>query len=122
MTATLTLTDDIYSTNTSDGNKTLYFNISLTNPYTAGGEIITVSSYFPNKVHGGQILMVNPSVAVANAGLASHSTFRGTNTSTTSVALQFFNVSLGGATAGNFVDNTVANLSNTTVYGVLYGR
>jgi hypothetical protein len=122
MTLSITLTDDTYSANGSDGRKRIYATGSLTNPYSTGGETITTSTYFGNVFDGGVVTMINPSVSILNAGIAQTGKFRGTNASTTSAVLQFFNVSLGGSTAGTFVDNTVANLSSTTVYLEMIGR
>lgn len=123
MTTTLTLTDDNISANGADGRKRIYATISLTNPYSTGGEVITTSTYFPNKPDGGVVTMINPSVSIDNTGIASTGTFRGTNTSTTSLLLQFFNAGLTAtAKAGLFVDNTVANLSGTTIFVELIGR
>ena len=122
MTAIVTLTDDTYSANGSDGRKRIYATVSLVNPYTASGEAITTSTYFPNKFDGGTITMVNPSVTLVNAGVVSTGKFRGDNSSTTSAVLQFFSISLGGSTAGTFVDNTTTNLSNTTIFVEMIGR
>ena len=117
MTATLTIIDDTYSANGADGRKRIFATISLTNPYTAGGESITTSTYFKTKVLGGSVTMVNPSVSAANAGIARTGTFRGDTTSTSTLLLQFWNTGLSAtANAGMFVDNTVANLSGTTIY------
>lgn len=116
MTLTLTIIDDKYSANDATGRKTLYFTGSFTNPYTAGGEIITVSSYFPNKWLGGAVESVDFNCSDANTGVARTGTFLGDANSTSVVALQLFNAGLSGtASAGLFVDNTVANLSGTTV-------
>ena len=115
MTATFTIIDDTYSANEASGKKRIFGTVSLTNPYTAGGEAITVSSYFKTKFLGGHVTMVQQSVAIANAGIAATGKFRGDTSSTTTAVLQFFNAGLSGtAQAGLFVDNTVANLSNTT--------
>ncbi len=123
MTATVTLTDDTYSANGADGRKRIYAAISLTNPYTAGGETITTSTYFPNRFDGGNVTMINPSVTADLAGIAASGVFRGTTASTTSALFQMFNGALpGAATIGRWVDNTVANLSNTTVYVEMIGR
>lgn len=120
MTAVLTLTDDTYSANSGDGRKRLYGSISLTNPYSTGGELFSSLTYFNNKLDGGRVIMVNPSVAVNSAGIASTGILRGDNNSTTSFLLQFFNTIT--TQAGSFVDNTTANLSNTTVFVELIGR
>ncbi len=124
MTALVTLTDDTYSSNGSDGRKRIYATVSLTQPYTANGEVITTSTYFPNKFDGGKVLMVNPSVALLNAGVAHTGTFRGDNSSTTSAVLQFYSISLGGSTAGTFVDNTTtgSTYSGTTIFVEMIGR
>lgn len=126
MTALLTLTDDVYSANNGDGRKRLYGNVSLTNPYTAGGETISFSTYFSGgvaKFDGGVITMINPSVSATNAGIASTGKFRGDNSSTGSAVLQLWNTGLTGtANAGLLVDNTVANLSSTTFFVELIGR
>jgi hypothetical protein len=68
--------------------------------------------------------MVNPSVALITAGMAQTGVFRGDNSSTTSAVLQFFSVSLGGSTAGTFVDNTTTGTgySATTVFVEMIGR
>lgn len=122
MTATFTLVDGAYSEQASAGRKKLFGSVSLTNPYTAGGESITVSTYFNRTFLGGHITMVNPSVSAANAGIAETGVFRGDTSSITTAVLQFFNGGLSGtANAGLQVDNTVANLSNTTVFVELNG-
>jgi hypothetical protein len=119
MTALLTLTDDTYSANSGDSRKRIYATVSLTNPYTAGGELIA-STLFANKLDGGRVIMVNPSVAVNSAGIASTGILRGDNASVTGFVLQFFNP-ITTQIAG-FVDNTVANLSNVTCFVELIGR
>lgn len=116
MTATFTILDDTYSANSADGKKRIWGTVSLTNPYTAGGESITVSSYFKKEFLGGNVTLINPSVSAANAGIAQTGRFRGDTSSTTTAVLQFWNTGLTGtANAGLFVDNTTANLSNTTI-------
>lgn len=120
MTALLTLTDDNYSTGAIDGRKRLYATVSLTNPYSTGGESLTMSTYFSSKLDGGRVIMVNPSVAVNSAGIASTGIFRGDNNSVTTAVLQFFNTIT--TQSGAFVDNTVANLSNVTVFVEIIGR
>lgn len=122
MTTIVTLTDDRYSANGADGRQRIYASVSLVNPYTASGELITTSTYFPNKFDGGKVLMVNPSVSLLNAGVAHTGTFRGDNSSTTNAVLQFFSISLGGSTAGTFVDNTTTSYSNTTIFIEMVGR
>ncbi len=119
MTALLTLTDDIYSANGSDGRKRLYATLSLTNPYTATGEVIT-QAYFPNILDGARTIMVNPWVAVNSAGIASTGIARGTNASTSAFIFQFFN-SITTQIAG-FVDNTLANLNQVTCFIEMIGR
>ncbi len=115
MSIATTIIDDVYSGNADDGRKRLFYNVSLTNPYTAAGERITVSSIFPNKFLGGSLMSINQQVTAANAGIASTATFIGDASSTSVVLLQLFNAGLSGtASAGLFVDNTVANLSGTT--------
>ena len=42
MTALLTLTDDTYSANSGDGRKRVYGSVSLTTPYSSGGDVIRV--------------------------------------------------------------------------------
>lgn len=122
MTTTLTIIDDQYSANGIDGRKRLNFLISCTNPYSTGGEIITVSSYFPNKFLGGRVTMVNPSVTVDLTGIAASGTFRATTASTTTVLLQLLNTGLPvTAAVGRWVDNTVANISTTSFYAELVG-
>ena len=117
MTLTLSIIDDTYSANdVAGGVKNVRFTASFTNPYTTGGETITTSTYFPAKFLGGGVESVNASVTTANAGIARTATFRGDTASTSIAVLQLFNAGLSGtASAGGFVDNTVANLSNTTV-------
>lgn len=115
MSITATLIDDKYSANDAAGRKTLYFTVSLTNPYTAGGESITVSSYFPNKVLGGNVTMVNPSVSIDAVGGLRNGVVRGDTSSTTTVVLQLLGCGLAGTSkVGLWVDNTVANVSNQT--------
>jgi hypothetical protein len=123
MTATATLIDGQYNQGQSDGNKSLLFSVSITNPYSTGGELVSISGYFPKQFRGGHRAMVNPSVTTANAGVASTATIRGDTSSTASIGLQFWNAGLSGtASAGLFVDNTVANLSGTTLHMMLSGN
>ncbi len=115
MTTTLALIDDTFSSNESSGRKTIYASVSCTNPYTAAGELITVSTYFKSKFLGGNVVMVQPSVAIAAAGVAATAKFRGDTSSFTSAVIQLFNAGLSAtAQAGLFVDSTVANISGTT--------
>lgn len=116
MTLTLTIIDDTYSRNGADGVKRVQFTGSFTNPYTAGGESVTTSTYFGTKFLGGTVLAVEPSVGIDNTGIAMTGRFRSDTSSTTTAVLQLFNAGLSGtAKAGLFVDNTVANISNTTI-------
>jgi hypothetical protein len=116
MTTILTAIDSTYSSNDSAGRKSMYFTVSLVNPYSAAGEVLTVSSYFPHKFLGGTVTMIHQPVTIALAGVLATGKFRGDTTSTTVAILQFFNAGLSGtANAGLFVDNTTANLSTGTV-------
>lgn len=127
MSLTLTAIDDRYQANQGD-TKRMWFTGSLTNPYTANGESVGVNTYFPKQFLGGKVTAVNPSVTAANAGIASTGTFRADTASVASSAalapvLQFFQTGLTGtASAGGFVDNTTANLSNTTFICYMEGR
>lgn len=122
MTTTNTIIDDQYSCNDTTGRKRVNYLVSLTNPYSAGGESITISTLFPNKFLGGRVTMVNPSVSIDNTGIAASGVFRATTSSTSTVLLQFLNAGLTAtAKAGLFVDNTVANLSNTSLYVEMVG-
>jgi len=122
MTATFTIIDDQYSANEGTVHKHVFGTVSLTNPYTAGGESITVSDYFKTKVKGGDVTLVNPSVTIDNAGIAATGKFRGDTSSVTTLVLQFYNNGLTGTSkAGLYVDNTVANLSSTTVVVEMWG-
>jgi hypothetical protein len=116
MSVLVTILDDTYSANGADGRKRIFASVSLTNPYTANGESITTSTYFKTKFLGGHVTSVSAAVTAANAGIAQTGTFRGDQNSTTAAVLfQMFNAGLPvTANAGLFVDNTVANLSNTT--------
>lgn len=123
MTATVTLIDNQYGdSNDATGKKRIFATVSLTNPYTSGGDSITVSSYFKTKFLAGYVGAVNPSVTAANAGIAHTGLIRADTSSTTTVVLQFWNTGLTGtANAGLFVDNTTANLSDTTLQVELVG-
>lgn len=115
MSVTFTIIDDSGSSNNADGKKRVYGTLSFTNPYTPNGELLTVSSYFPNKFLGGNVMAVGQSVTIANAGLVALAKFRGDTTSTTTAVIQLFNTGLSAtANAGLLVDNTVANISNIT--------
>lgn len=125
MTTALTLIDGRYSPGLTDGNRQLLFSVSVTNPYTTGGEALDLSTapYFPNQFRGGWVTIINPSVTAANAGVARTMTLRGDTSSTAAPKMQFWNAGLSGtASAGLFVDNTVANLSGTTFYMKLEGN
>lgn len=128
MTLTLTVIDDQYASNGGDGVKSLRLTGSFTNPYTAGGESVTLSSYFhatagsTSKFLGGRVMAVNPSVSIDLAGVLATGVFRGDTSSTTTAVLQLFNAGLGGTSkAGLFVDNTTANLSTGTVTLLVQG-
>ncbi len=122
MTALFTLADATYAEQASAGRKKIFGSVSLTNPYTAGGESITVSTYFNRQFLGGHITMINPSVSAANAGIAETGVFRGDTNSITTAVLQFWNGGLSAtANAGLQVDNTIANLSSTTLWVELNG-
>jgi len=122
MTTIVTLTDDTYSANGSDGRKRVYASISCVNPYTATGEVIT-NSWFPNKFDGGKVTAVNPSCTVDLAGIGNSGLFRTTAASTSTLTLQFLNTGLPfTAAVGRWVDNTVANLSTLTLQVEMIGR
>lgn len=122
MSVTFTIIDDSGSANGADGRKHIFGTLSFTNPYTANGETITVSSYFPNKFLGGAVTAVNASVSAANMSKVKLAQFRGDTSSTTSAVIQLFDVGLTGtASAGLLVDNTTANISNTTCTVELWG-
>lgn len=123
MSVTFTIIDDTYSANGADGRKHIFGTLSFTNPYTAGGESITVSSYFPNKFLGGRVTGVNASVTAANAGMiGTRSAFRADTSSTTTAVIQLFNDGLTGtSSAGLAVDNTVANISGITCTVEMWG-
>lgn len=123
MTTIVTLTDDTYSANSSDGRKRIYASISCVNPYSTGGESITTSTYFPSKFDGGKVTAVNAAVNIDLVGSASTAVFRSTSASTSTALLQLLNVGLTATTkAGLFVDNTVANISNLTFQVEMIGR
>jgi hypothetical protein len=116
MSVLFTILDDTYSANNIDGKKRIFGTFSFTNPYTANGESVTVSTYFPNKFLGGHVTAVSAAVTAALAGVARSGTFRGDSSSTTSAVLfQMFQTGLAAtASAGLWVDNTTANISATT--------
>jgi len=115
MTATVTIIDNLYDSNDATGRKSIFATVSLTNPYTAGGELVTVSSWFKTKFLGGRVTAIEPSVAIAAVGAMALATIRADTSSYTTVKLQLLNVGLTGtANAGLLVDSTVANTSNST--------
>ncbi len=120
MTMTFTLIDDTYSSNESSGRKHIFGSVSCTNPYTAGGDTFTISTYFKSKFLGGVVTAVNPSVAIGLAGLAGTARFRGDTSSFTSAVVTLFQ---GGLTtlSGTWIDNTTANISATTFQALLMG-
>lgn len=120
MTATFTIIDGAVESNGADGRKRIFGTLSFTNPYTAGGDSFSLSTYFPNKFLGGRVTAVNASVAVGLAGAIAHSTFRADTSSTATAIIQFF---AGGLTtlSGTFIDNTTANISAATCTVELFG-
>lgn len=121
MSLTFTILDDTYSANDSTGRKRIFGTVSLTNPYTANGESFTVSTWFKTKFLGGHVTQVAAAVTTANAGIARTGTFRSdTNSVSAAVLFQMFQ---GGLTtlSGTWIDNTTANLSNTTFTLELFG-
>lgn len=122
MTMTFTLIDDTYSSNESSGRKTIFGTVSCTNPYTAAGDSITVSTYFKSKFLGGFVGAINPSVTAALSGLASSAKFRGDTSSVTTAVIGMWQSGLSGtASAGLWVDNTTANISATTFQVAMIG-
>ena len=123
MSTTLTVIDSTYTdVNDSTGKKRLFATLSLTNPYTTGGDLLTVSSYFPNKFLSMYVGSVQQNVSAANAGVARTATARGDTSGTTSIAIQLWNAGLPTtSSAGLFVDNTVSNISNITFNVELIG-
>src|SRR5688572_15072767 len=123
MTTVITELTDKYAANDGNGYKRMRLSVSCVNPYTAGGEAITLSSYFKSAFHGGSLLAVNPSVSIALACIVSSGTFRGDTNSYASAVLQFYANGLSAtAQAGLRVDNTTANISAATVYVEVVGR
>ena len=118
MTSTFTPIDSTYAANDSTGRKRLFGTVSITNPYSTGGEVVDLSSYFKTKFLGGEVTMINPSVSATNAAIAQSGKFRG-DTSSLSPKLQFWNTPLLGT--GVPVDNTISNLSGTTLTVEVYG-
>lgn len=122
MSLTFTIIDSSDTVNTSDGLKHIRGTFSFTNPYTAAGESLSLSTYFPNKFLGGQVLQINPSVTLALTTNMALGKFRGDTTSTTTAVFQMFNVGLSAtASAGLLVDNTTANISGSTCTVELWG-
>ncbi len=123
MTLALTVIDDQYAGNDGTGAKTIRFTGSFTNPYTAGGERITVSTYFPKKFLGGSpAAAISQQVPIDLAGIGASAKFRGDTASTSVVLLQLFNSGLPGtAAAGRWVDNSVADISTLTTTGYMVG-
>jgi len=122
MTATFTIIDGSGESNGSDGRKRIFGTLSFTNPYTAGGDVFSLSTYFPNKFLGGRVTSVNPSVTAALTGLVTHAAFRGDTSSTASAVIQLFSVGLSAtSSAGALVDNTTANVSGLTCNVELFG-
>ncbi len=120
MTLTLTAIDDSQSANNADGTKTIRYTGSFTNPYTAGGEVITLSSIFKQKFLGGRVEMVHQDVAVGDAGMLASAVIRGNVTTTpTTCKVQLFNSAV--VLNGRFVDNTVADISNYSCTFALTG-
>jgi hypothetical protein len=113
MTTTITPIDSTYSANDSTGRKRLFVTASVTNPYSTGGEAIDLTSYLKTKFLGGSVAGINPSVSAANAAVASTAQFRADSSSLTP-KLQMWNTPL--TATGVLVDNTIANLSGTTIY------
>ncbi len=122
MTMTFTLIDDTYSSNESSGRKQIFGTVSCTNPYTAGGDTFSISTYFKAKFLGGVVTAVNQSTAIGLAGVAGSAKFRGDTSSFTSAVVTLFQTGLSAtATAGLWVDNTTANISTATFQAVLIG-
>lgn len=116
MTNTFTITGANVDTNESSGRKVLHGTLSFTNPYTASGEVIgAMSTYFKSLFFGGNVTYIDGAVSLVNCVGPVLSKFRGNSSSYAAPILQFFNVSLGGSTAGTLVDHTTANISNITV-------
>lgn len=125
MSLTFTIIDDTYSANGADGKKHIFGTISLTNPYSAAGELVNdATTHFKTKFLGGNITAVQQSVAIALAGVVATGKFKGDTNSVGSASpkLQFFNAGLSGtANAGLFVDNTTANISGGTATVEMWG-
>lgn len=126
MTTTFTITDDIFFANESSGRKTVHGLLSCTNPYSAGGEVFNwqtgTLNFFKSKFYGARVVYINPSVPVGLAGLGATGTFRGDNSSIASALFQLFNSGLSAtATAGQWVDNTVSNISGLSIGIQAYG-
>ena len=120
MTATFTIIDDVTSANGPDGRKRIFGTLSFTNPYTANGDLFSLSTYFPNKFLGGRVTAINPSSTIALAGLLAHATFRADSSSTATAVIQLLSTGLGSS-FGGLVDNTTANVSGLTCTVELFG-
>lgn len=116
MTSVFTVTDDNTFRNGLDGIKRQYGVISCTNPYTALGDLVTFPTSFGTKFLGAQQVGVGPSVSAALIATGHTATFLGDTNSLSAATMRLFNVGLSGtASAGLFVDNTVANISGLTI-------
>ena len=114
MSVTLTAISGPYNVNGANGIKSRYFIASFTNPYTAGGESVTVSSYFnaAGACIGGRVVAIDPRVAIAAVGPMAAACIRGYSASVAAVKIQLLDVGLPGtANAGLLVDSTTANIS-----------
>lgn len=122
MSLTLTIIGNRFEGGNADQISRLRYTGSFTNPYTAGGEVVT-SLPFTKKIFGGKTLMVNPSVSTNLAGLAHNAIWRGDTSSTATIVLQLVQPGLSGtASAGFYIDNTTANISNLTCTFEMSGK
>lgn len=122
MSLALTIIGSRYEGGNADQVSRLRYTGSFTNPYTAGGEAITTFP-FTKKFFGGKVLSVNPVVATNLAGALGNAVFRSDTTSTGTVILQLLQTGLSGAaSAGLWVDNTTANISNATCVIEISGK
>lgn len=116
MTTLFTITDDLFFANESSGRKYVFGLLSCTNPYSAGGELISTAAYFKQKALGGKVVYIDPGVPIALAGVGATGTFRANTASYTGMLFQLFNAGLSAtANAGLFVDNTTGNISGLSV-------
>jgi len=116
MSVTASIVNDAYSGVSGDQRRNIDWTLSFTNPYTANGEVTNIwSGYAKKQFLGAWVTMVKPTVTATLTSKAPTLTVWADTSSTNTVTIKLYSLPLSGASMGELVDNSIANISGLTI-------